>query len=44
MKCDVCNGTGISDIVWHQDENGNSEQEPIRCEKCDGFGEVADNG
>ena len=41
MKCDVCNGTGIFDVVWHQDENGNSEQEPIKCEKCDGFGEVA---
>lgn len=44
IVCDVCNGTGISDVVWHQDENGNSEQEPIKCEKCDGLGEVAENG
>lgn len=38
VQCDECNGLGVSDAIWHQDENGNAEQELIRCNKCDGQG------
>lgn len=45
LRCEFCHGTGISDVIWHQDENGNSEMEPIRCKNCDGAGyvDVADS-
>ena len=41
-RCPRCGGTGIEDVVYHQDAKGNYEQEPIKCQWCDGFGRVDD--
>ena len=38
VQCEVCNGTGVCDEIWHQDEKGNSEKELIRCDNCNGDG------
>lgn len=38
QECPNCQGSGIGDVWYHQDENGNVETETIRCDVCDGFG------
>ncbi|MCP1126320.1 hypothetical protein [Robbsia andropogonis] len=38
VACTNCNGSGIGGGQMHVDENGNSEYEPYKCERCDGFG------
>lgn len=40
ILCPQCNGSGIGDVRYHQDEKGDYEVEHIKCEACDGFGFV----
>lgn len=40
ILCPQCNGSGMGDVWYHQDENGDYEIEHIKCERCDGFGFV----
>jgi hypothetical protein len=40
LICPQCNGTGSDGQAEHQDENGQSELEPLRCVSCDGIGRL----
>ena len=45
IGCGFCRGTGVADVIYHQDEDGNAGEEWVRCNACEGLGyqEVPDN-